>query len=381
MKKYPFLFVCLGLMLCASSCSNLGKLMDQISPQQETTQTEDTAVSPRVYMDEMTGTLMDFDGTLLTIQNSKDESCVFNVSQATLECEGGMISGDEVTVIYEGQISDSDTSQAKALKVVDEFHKKAQLEDRVAHVKVTGLTPNTISVESKKKTTAIYPITGTEQYYQNGIQVGSWVYIHYKGKFPPTGQTAPNSLNATHIKVLSVSDTEPLMLPPPTPTPSPEESTAPEAEKHFAAAIQNLNGNILQVLPDGASQSINIDLSAIPCYFKGGTAPGAYISVTYTGEFNGSTLDGTQILAVTGYDPETLKSKNITYTIAGTITGTTVNTVTLKTTDGSTAICRTDSAVNAASGGLAIGTNIKVTFNPAQSKTSNIYQCLKIEDA
>ena len=61
-----------------------------------------------------------------------------------------MISGDEVTVIYEGQLSDTDTSQTKALKVVDEFHKKAQLEERVAHVKVTGLTPNTISVESKE---------------------------------------------------------------------------------------------------------------------------------------------------------------------------------------------------------------------------------------
>ena len=380
MKKYSFLFVCLGLIFCVSGCGNPGKLIHPASPQQEADQPEDTSANPRVYMDEMTGILMDFDGTLLTLQDSKGEACIFNVSQATLECEGGMISGDEVTVIYEGQLSDTDTSQTKALKVVDEFHKKAQLEERVAHVKVTGLTPNTISVESKKKTTAVYPITGTEQYYQNGIQAGSWVYIHFKGKFPPTGQAVSNALNATHIKVLSVSDTEPLTLPDPTPTPLPEDPAA-ENEKHFAAAIQNINGNILQVLPDGASQSINIDLSAIPCYFKGGTAPGSYVSVTYAGEFNGSTLDGTQILAVTGYDPETLKSKNITYTITGSVIGTTANTVTLKTTDGRTAICRTDNAVNAASGGLAVGTNVKVTFDPVQSKTSNIYQCLKIEDA
>lgn len=381
MKKYSFLFVCLGLMFCVSGCSDLGKMINPHAPRQEAATSQNNASSPRVYMDEMTGILMDFDGSLLTLQNSNGDSCVFNVSQATLECEGGMITGDEVTVIYEGQISDTDTSQAKALKVVDEFHKKAQLDERVAHVKVTGLTPNTISVESKKKTTAVYPITGTEQYYQNGIQLGSWVYIHFKGKFPPTDQAAPNALNAAHIKVLSVSDTEPLTLPVPTPTPGPEESAVSETEKHFAASIQNLTGNILQILPDGASLPINIDLSAIPCYFKGGTAPGSYVSITYTGEFNGSTLDGIQILAVTGYDPETLKSKNITHTITGTVTGTTVNTVTLKTTDGSTAICRTDTAVNASSGGLAIGANIRITFNPAQSKTSNIYQGLKIEDA
>lgn len=34
-----------------------------------------------------------------------------------------MITGDEISVIYEGQLSNKDTSTVKALKVVDDFHK------------------------------------------------------------------------------------------------------------------------------------------------------------------------------------------------------------------------------------------------------------------
>ena len=44
-----------------------------------------------------------------------------------------MITGDEISVIYEGQLSNKDTSTVKALKVVDDFHKKNQLEVRKAY--------------------------------------------------------------------------------------------------------------------------------------------------------------------------------------------------------------------------------------------------------
>ena len=40
-----------------------------------------------------------------------------------------MITGDEISVIYEGQLSNTDTSTVKALKVVDEFHKKNKLKN------------------------------------------------------------------------------------------------------------------------------------------------------------------------------------------------------------------------------------------------------------
>ena len=116
-------------------------------------------------MDEVKGILQDFTGAALTM-SSQEQTYIFDLSEATLECEDGMITGDEISVIYEGQLSSEDTSTVKALKVVDDFHKKNQLEVRKAYGEVQGLTPNTITIKDEQGKTATYPITGTEQYYQ-----------------------------------------------------------------------------------------------------------------------------------------------------------------------------------------------------------------------
>ena len=120
------------------------------SDQSETT-LQNTSGTPkqRVYMDEIKGTLKDFTGATLTME-SQEQTYVFNLSEATLECEDGMITGDEISVIYEGQLSNKDTSTVKALKVVDDFHKKNQLEVRKAYGEVQSLTSNTITIKNKK---------------------------------------------------------------------------------------------------------------------------------------------------------------------------------------------------------------------------------------
>ena len=142
-----------------------------------------------------------------------------------------MITGDEISVIYEGQLASDDTSTVKALKVVDDFHKKNQLETRKAYGEVQSLTPNTITIKNKKGKTATYPITGTEQYYQNGIHTGTWVYIYFKGKFTSNSDQAGTTLNASHLKVLSISDIDPLTLPEPTPSPEPGQESEDTASK------------------------------------------------------------------------------------------------------------------------------------------------------
>ena len=54
--------------------------------------TTETETKDRIYMDELSGTLQDFSGSQL-ILNTDSASYVFNVSNATLECKGGMITG------------------------------------------------------------------------------------------------------------------------------------------------------------------------------------------------------------------------------------------------------------------------------------------------
>lgn len=385
MKKLLAVCICFGVAFTMTGC-NLGNIVDRFISTGDAPAPDISTEKPRVYMDELSGRLQDFTGSQLTVK-AEENIYVFDVSQATLECEDGMITGDEVSVIYEGQLTDTDTSTVKALKVVDEFHKKNRLKERTAHGQVQGLTANTITIKAKSGKTATYPITGTEQYYQNGIKSGDWVYLHFKGKFPDTNSDNPMVLNASHLKVLSISDIDPIVVPEPTPTPTPSEEIPQEnTEKQLRAVIQDMNMNTLQLLPDGSDTSVNLDLSAIPTYFKGGAAPGAYVNVIYTGELTEAeesplTLEGLTILAVTGDDPETLDDRHISSTVTGDILGTTANTVTIQTYDGAVVTCRTDNATDASTNGLGIGSSIRITFHPAASKESNIYTALRIDDA
>ena len=356
-----------------------------ISDQSETT-LQNTSETPkqRVYMDEIKGTLKDFTGATLTME-SQEQTYVFDLSEATLECEDGMITGDEISVIYEGQLSGTDTSSVHVLKVVDEYHKKNKLKKRTAHGQVISLTSNTITIKSKKGKTATYPITGTEQYYQNGIKVGNWVYLTFKGKFPDTSDDASASLNASHLKVLSISDLENLQIPDPTPTPAPNVTLTPEqianTEKQFLATIQGVNANILQILPAGSDTTFNLDMSAIPAYFKGGIAPGSHVNVTYIGDLQTNPFEAVRIIAVTGEDPDTIDNKHISFTASGTIIGSTANTITLQTDDGAVDTFRIENAENLTEGGMEYGDYVRITFHPSRSKSSNIYTAVKVQDS
>lgn len=387
MKKFTKLFLSSCVLLSLSGCTAGDLISSYTSSQPDSTAKQEASDTPkqRVYMDEIKGTLLDFTGATLTM-TSHEQTYVFDLSKATLECEDGMITGDEISVIYEGQFSNADTSSVKALKVVDDFHKKNQLKVRKAYGEIQSLTPNTITIKNKKGKTATYPITGTEQYYQNGIHTGMWVYIHFKGKFSSSQDGQSSSLNASHLKVLSVSDIDPLTLPEPTPTPELSSDSADESEKEqqLHAVIQNISSNILTVKPSGSddSQSIlNIDLSQIPSYFKGGTAPGSYVTINYKGQYQENSLDGITVTSVTGDDPDSLATRNLTYTVSGLIIGHTANTVTIQTGDGAVITCFTEGARDTSTSSMESGASICITFDPTKSKESNIYTSVKIQDA
>lgn len=100
MKKLSAACMILGLSLFAGGCSNdqiddhIISLQDKISDVTASDSTEQEDQEPsteeRVYMDELTGTLLDFDGTHLTI-SSNGETYVFDVSQTRLECKYGVV--------------------------------------------------------------------------------------------------------------------------------------------------------------------------------------------------------------------------------------------------------------------------------------------------
>lgn len=149
--------------------------------------------STRVYMDELPGTVQSFTGNKLTLVSSS-LPYTFDVSQATLESEDGIIRGDSVSVIYEGQLTDTDTSTVRALKVVDDYHTTDTLKDKTSHGQIQQLTANSVTIKSRGGKTATFPITGAEQYYQNGLKTGTigFIFTTKANWRPPIRKTPPD---------------------------------------------------------------------------------------------------------------------------------------------------------------------------------------------
>lgn len=379
MKKKSAVLICTAFLMAASGCSAQNRLSELINAG-DSQLPEETSPNPRVYMDEFCGTVKDFSGNRLTLLK---EGAVysFDVSQAQLECKNGIITGDEVNVIYQGQLESTDTQSIKVLKVVDPFHNKPALEEKTFCGQIQKLTFNSITLKSKGGKTAVYPLTGVEQYYQNGIKAGNWVYLHFLGNYGDPVSEDGRMMNAAHLKLLSVSDTEPFQVPDPTPTPPPAKDQEPQKEQKLRASVRSLNLNTLEVLPEGSKEPLKLDMSALPCYFSGGIAKDSRVSLIYTGKFNGTSLEGMTLLGITGEIPEKASAHSVSHKVSGEIIGSTANTITIRSTDGMALTFYTDSAVNRSTGGLLTGSSVSLTFNPADSRKTNIYTCLTIEDA
>ena len=174
MKKLSAACMILGLSLFAGGCSNdqiddhIISLQDKISDVTASDSTEQEDQEPsteeRVYIDELTGTLLDFDGTHLTI-SSNGETYVFDVSQTRLECKYGVVSSDQVSVIYQGQLSGTDISTIFPIKITAKYHNETPLEDRTLKGKVKSLTSNALVIVTEKGNTVTFPVTGVRQYY------------------------------------------------------------------------------------------------------------------------------------------------------------------------------------------------------------------------
>ena len=376
----------LGLSLFVGGCSNdqiddhIISLQDKISnatsSDSASQETSDSSQEERVYMDEITGTLQNFDGTNMTI-SSDGETYVFDVSRTRLECKYGVVFSDQVSVIYQGQLSGTDISTISPIKVTDKYHNETPLENRTLKGKVKKLTSNALVIVTEKGNTVTFPVTGVRQYYKKGIKAGRWVYVHFRGKFINETIVGDKQYDGSFTKVISVSDTDPLKVPAATPTPSP----APKKkEQHLRAKIVSVSTSTMTVVPQTTGSELTVPLTSVPVYFKGGMAPGSYVNIIYTGKFNGESTNGMKIRGITGEDPDTLSIRNISSTVTGTILGTTANTVLIQTYDGVKILCSRENVQDLSTSGMEEGADLRVTFNPAKSRTSNIYTCIKFED-
>ena len=379
MKKRMPIICSVGLIFLLSGCSPVNYMKPLLSvgdiPEQEISEAK-----PRVYMDEIKGILRDFSGDTLSIVTDNGNEYYFDLSQASLECENGMITGDEVTVIYEGQLPESDTStdtsQIKVLKVVNDYRFHTDPEENIVSGKLQELTPNQMTLMLNDGKVITFLTTGCKQYYSSGMQKGTSVTVHYLGSQESAISEDENSYNAYHVKPVSASDTEPFKIP--------KKLVLTEGEETpqtFKGIIQDLELNTLTIVVTGSSKTISLDLSDIPAAFPGGPMPGSGVTVSYDGAWDGSTLSDITLLAVVGENPAKMKEYNIGCSVTGNIRGHTKNTVTLLSTDGAYITFRTDNAVDNSTSAMETGANIRVIFNPEDNRLTNVFSCLRIEDA
>lgn len=378
MKKIIPAICCFALAFSLSGCGPVD-LVTQLLSVGDAPVRDTTEAKPRVYMDEIKGTLLDFSGDSLTIL-SEETTYSFDLSQASLECENGMITGDEVTVIYEGQLTDAEDAfgnrPVKVLKVVNDYHMHTEPEENKLSGTLQELSPNRVTLKTKGGASVTFPITGCRQYYSSGIQNQIRLTVHFLGDIENVPADDDGFTRAYHVKTISLSDVEPYDA---------SGAVIPDRENPaaqiFEGTIRDLQMNILSVKVPGVKKVLALDLSGIPAYFPGGPMPGSRVTVSYQGEWNGSTLEGIAVTSVTGEDPADIREYNIAYSITGNIRGCTGNTVTILSTDGAYVTFRTDGAADTSASGMETGADIRVIFNPEENRLTNVLSCIRIEDA
>ena len=382
MSKPSFLIagLGLGLMLWFSGCTP-SEALDRFTgadheDAQVASEKDIVITGDRVYMDEISGVLSDFDGTTLCLAKS-GEKYFFDVSAATVECKNGLLSGDEISVIYEGKLSGQNTGTVKALKVTDTLHKKKPLENRQIKGTLNTVSSTTIQLTTKKNRTLTCPTAGTAMYFEKGIHTGASLILTVLGDTPLISEEPPTA-DGSLIAVLSVSDVSP------PPTPKAPTITTPVTDpftqmQELRATILNLSGQTLHFCPDNSTADLSIDLAAIPTYLPGGALPGNRISIYFTGEYDEKNLSTIAIDRVIGADPESLNKSDITCYVSGTVIGSTANTLSILTSDNLIFTCYTDGVLTE-SADISEGSLVRIIFRPDSLSGTNIHTVYRIED-
>lgn len=149
---------------------------------------------------EISGSIRSFTGGYLTIITDEADSRIleFNLSEAQLECENGILAGDEVTVFYDGTIKDNSTRKATVTKVAD-LSGKNKLEQQVMVAAISDVSTNMLTVMNMEGDSYSFVTTGAEFNCRNGLEPGNWVTVTYLGELKIS--------TAKNIKVISVTDT------------------------------------------------------------------------------------------------------------------------------------------------------------------------------
>ena len=380
MKKQLFSALFCSAVFALSGCreSSHEKLNDLFAHQETATEAPTATATPtpatqRTKIDELSGTLMAFDGSQILVRLKDRSVCSFPVDNASLECRQGMLAGSEIVIIYEGKCDLEHPETLNILKVADPVDSQ-ELRVRTVAGQVTDMTLNTLSIQTSQGESLRFQTTGTEQFYSQGVQKGTSVYIHFQGKFYKDGQ---GQLDTRNVKVLDISDLE--TIPEPTPTPTPDPSLEDKEQiKYLTGTILNCKNYTLRLQPTGSSKPLKIPLKNLTARFSYGIHEGSRATISYTGTIDGTNLKEAQILSIVGDDLSILPQSQQTATCTGTGQASTGSTIAVLTEEQTFVTCDISVTEQKASD-LPPGTSVSITYNPIQAATTAIYPVLELQ--
>lgn len=385
MKKWLFLALLTPAVLLLGGCQeplleNLDSYISELNAAgEETAASPSSTPTPTMQpvptqIDELSGTLMAFDGRQILVELEDHSVLAFNVENAALDCRQGMIAGNEIVIIYEG---DCDLKKPETLNILKVADPVTPMEQRVrtATGKVTGATMNTITIRTAKNAYLTFTTTGTEQFYSQGLKKGLTVYVRFQGKFH---KDKDGKLDTSNVKVLNISDLE--EIPEPTPTPTPDPSLDEKDQlKFMTVTIAGMKNYTLYLRQNGSNKSMRVKLSQLTARLPYGLHTGSRAAISYTGIIKGTNLKKAQILSVAGEDLRRLPAAQQTASVSGTIKGMTANILTISTKD--LAMLTFDLSGIPASDlpKMEYGDSVTITYNPSLSAETAMFGALELK--
>lgn len=254
---------------------------------------------------ELKGLVKSSDTNSLTIQTERGKELQFAITGADIQVANGITAGSNVTVVYKGKISGTDTSGATVQMVKDlgagetpvtegEPMTESAEEDPNAGAGTIGGTIEDLNVErivivADDGESYYFSMFGTEINLVNGLKQGNYVTVDYDGDI-----YGPNLVGATRIADNDPAAGETTVVA----GPSPEEGFS-----YLSGTVQEYTMTTISVMTDEGEELSFDTTDATHCYTNGITA-GNYVTIEYTGELSGSDTTGVTVAAVYDYVDE-----------------------------------------------------------------------------
>ncbi|MDO4567004.1 MAG: SH3 domain-containing protein, partial [Oscillospiraceae bacterium] len=173
------------------------------------------------------GILHSFSGSLIELTATTGETLVFSLPDALINTSTGMVAGDDIVVVYDGNLNGSDTSGVTVVSVEDKS--QSALPEGAIGGTLTDATMNTVTIQTAQGVSYTFTTTNAQIDVVNGLVLGNYVEVYYQG-------TLHSNTDTSDIHVYRVVDNDenldpedPTPIPTETPTPaSPSPTTIPQ---------------------------------------------------------------------------------------------------------------------------------------------------------